>query len=90
MMEAFQVSLTNISSAFSVLTVSLSLGFNSYVSRYPFDGVGIAVLTNDNELGNAISIAIKYRLSDQALGLSPIDSKAMYVPRNATHLGFRF
>ncbi|KAF4596497.1 hypothetical protein EYR38_007884 [Pleurotus pulmonarius] len=52
-------------------------GFNSYISRYPFDGVGIAVLTNDNELGNAISIAIKYRLSDQALGLSPIDSKAI-------------
>ncbi|KAF9496814.1 hypothetical protein BDN71DRAFT_1388755 [Pleurotus eryngii] len=39
--------------------------------------VGISVLTNDNELGSAISLAIKYRISDGALGLTPIDSKTM-------------
>ncbi|KAF4597357.1 hypothetical protein EYR40_007809 [Pleurotus pulmonarius] len=52
-------------------------GFNSYISRFPFDGVGISVLSNENELGSAISLAIKYRLSDQALGLTPIDSKTI-------------
>ncbi|KAF7431198.1 hypothetical protein PC9H_006919 [Pleurotus ostreatus] len=52
-------------------------GFNSFLSRFPFDGVGIAVLTNDDQLGSSISLAIKYRLADQALGLSPLDSKTI-------------
>ncbi|KAF4593591.1 hypothetical protein EYR40_008378 [Pleurotus pulmonarius] len=52
-------------------------GFNSFVSRFPFDGVGIAVLTNDDQLGSSISLAVKYRLADQALGLSPLDSKSI-------------
>ncbi len=77
-MEAsFQVSYSTTPSLLLPNPYDVLLGFKSYISRYPFDGVGISVLTNDNELGTAISIAIKYRLSDQALGLTPIASKAM-------------
>lgn len=64
------------SSANNIVT-STSLGFNSFLSRFPFDGVGIAVLTNDDKLGSSISLAVKYRLADQALKLSPLDSKTM-------------
>lgn len=59
------------------IVTTTSLGFNSFLSRFPFDGVGIAVLTNDDQLGSSISLAIKYRLADQALGMSPLDSKTM-------------
>ncbi|RDB30719.1 Gigasin-6 [Hypsizygus marmoreus] len=48
-------------------------GFNTQVSRLPNDGLGVAVLTNDNEHGKSTSQIIKYYLMDRALGLEPID-----------------
>lgn len=40
------------------------------LTRFPWDNLGIAVLTNDNPY---ISEVIKYRLIDEALALEPID-----------------
>ncbi|KAF5375446.1 hypothetical protein D9615_007951 [Tricholomella constricta] len=48
-------------------------GFNSQVSRLPNNGIGVAVLTNDNEYGKLISQLVKYYIMDRALGLEPID-----------------
>ncbi|KAG6819427.1 hypothetical protein H0H93_011954, partial [Arthromyces matolae] len=48
-------------------------GFNSEVTRLPFDNIGVAVLTNDNDYGSFISIVVKYYLLDIALGLEPVD-----------------
>ncbi|RDB19643.1 hypothetical protein Hypma_013343 [Hypsizygus marmoreus] len=48
-------------------------GFNSQVSRLPNNGLGVAVLTNDNEYGKLTSQIIKYYIMDRALGYEPID-----------------
>ncbi|KAG5636733.1 hypothetical protein H0H81_007062 [Sphagnurus paluster] len=46
------------------------------VSRLPFDGLGVAVLTNDQDYGNYMHNIIKFRLIDEALGLEKIDWNA--------------
>ncbi|RDB18674.1 Gigasin-6 [Hypsizygus marmoreus] len=48
-------------------------GFNSQISRLPYDGLGVAVLTNDNEHGKVQTEIIKNHILDKALGLDPID-----------------
>ncbi|RDB30019.1 hypothetical protein Hypma_013824 [Hypsizygus marmoreus] len=48
-------------------------GFNTQVARLPFDNLGVAVLTNDNDYGSFIIQVIKGRLLDEALGLDKID-----------------
>lgn len=48
-------------------------GFHSQVTRLPFDGLGIAVLTNDNEYGSFYLESIKFRIIDAVMGLEPID-----------------
>ncbi|KAJ7249453.1 beta-lactamase/transpeptidase-like protein [Mycena rebaudengoi] len=53
-------------------------GFHSQVTRLPFDGLGIAVLTNDDNYGPLFREAIKYRIIDAALGLEPVDWSARY------------
>ncbi|KAF7428064.1 hypothetical protein PC9H_007283 [Pleurotus ostreatus] len=53
-------------------------GFNSMVARLPFDGLGIAVLTNDDAIGGYISFAIVSRLVDEALGIQPEDWKTNF------------
>ncbi|KAJ7210967.1 beta-lactamase/transpeptidase-like protein [Mycena rebaudengoi] len=54
------------------------LGFHSQVTRLPFDGIGIAVLTNDGNYGSYFGEAIKYRIIDAALGLDAVDWSARY------------
>ncbi|KAG6826128.1 hypothetical protein H0H92_001047 [Tricholoma furcatifolium] len=79
-------------------TESTTSGFNSQVSRLPNDGIGVAVLTNDNEYGKLISQLVKYYIMDRALGLTPIDWSTRHVllppiyhtsPRLTTPLYYR-
>ncbi|KAF9265205.1 beta-lactamase/transpeptidase-like protein [Marasmius fiardii PR-910] len=46
-------------------------GAHSQLARLPFDNVGVAVLTNDDDTGPIFNNIIKYRLLDGALGLEP-------------------
>ncbi|KAF8884178.1 beta-lactamase/transpeptidase-like protein [Infundibulicybe gibba] len=48
-------------------------GFNSEISRLPSDGLGVAILTNDDVFGDIFMQAIKGRVLDRALGLTEID-----------------
>lgn len=49
------------------------------VARLPFDGLGIAVLTNDDAIGGYMSFAIVSRLVDEALGIQPEEWKIRWV-----------
>ncbi|RDB18673.1 Gigasin-6 [Hypsizygus marmoreus] len=53
-------------------------GFNSQISRLPYDGLGVAVLTNDNEHGKVQTEIVKNYILDKALGLEPIDWSSRY------------
>ncbi|KAJ7624933.1 beta-lactamase/transpeptidase-like protein [Roridomyces roridus] len=54
-------------------------GFKSQVARFPSENFGVAVLTNDEELGASIRESIKYRIVDEVLSLHPyIDWTARY------------
>ncbi|KAJ8081130.1 hypothetical protein PM082_017972 [Marasmius tenuissimus] len=46
---------------------------HSWVARLPFDNIGVAVLTNDDDTGVVFDRVIQYRLMDEALGLEPFD-----------------
>ncbi|KAF5382272.1 hypothetical protein D9757_008953 [Collybiopsis confluens] len=48
-------------------------GFTAVISRFPKDNLGIAVLTNDGDMGAYIMEIIKYHLVDRVLGLEAID-----------------
>ncbi|GLB39321.1 putative beta-lactamase [Lyophyllum shimeji] len=48
-------------------------GFNTQISRLPYDNFGVSVLTNDNEYGKVIGEIIKNHIIDKTLGLEPID-----------------
>jgi hypothetical protein len=54
------------------------LGFQSVISRMPFDNLGIAILTNDDLFGIAACEVIKWRLFDDALGLERVDWNSRY------------
>lgn len=54
------------------------IGFYSEVARLPFDNIGVAVLTNDNDAGFIFMEEIKYRLIDEALGLEKLDLSSRY------------
>lgn len=56
----------------------LNKGFNTQITRLPFDNLGVAVLTNDHTYGGSIMEIIKYRLLDEALGLKKIDWNNRY------------
>ncbi|KAJ7494033.1 beta-lactamase/transpeptidase-like protein, partial [Mycena latifolia] len=47
-------------------------GFHSQITRFPADGVGIAVLTND-DFGELMKEVIKFRILDEVFGLEPVD-----------------
>ncbi|KAL0567548.1 hypothetical protein V5O48_014444 [Marasmius crinis-equi] len=53
-------------------------GAHSQIARLPFENIGVAVLTNDDDTGPTISQIIKFRLLDQALGLTPFDWNALF------------
>ncbi|KAF5391208.1 hypothetical protein D9757_003079 [Collybiopsis confluens] len=48
-------------------------GFNTQIIRFPFDNVGIAVLTNDDSFGGLFMEVIKGRIIDEIFGLEPLD-----------------
>ncbi|KAK7054311.1 hypothetical protein VNI00_003504 [Paramarasmius palmivorus] len=52
-------------------------GGHSRLTRLPFDNIGVAVLTNDDDFGLVFNDIIKYRLIDEALGLEPYDWNAV-------------
>lgn len=54
------------------------LGFISLITRLPFDNIGVAVLSNDNDYGDPITNIIRWRLLDQALGLEKVDWNARF------------
>lgn len=48
------------------------------VARLPFDGLGTAVLTNDDAIGDYMTFAIVSRLVDEALGVQPEEWKTRW------------
>ncbi|KAJ6529154.1 beta-lactamase/transpeptidase-like protein, partial [Mycena vulgaris] len=54
-------------------------GFKSQITRFPGQNLGIAVLSNEEELGTLIAESVKYRIIDAALQLDPIDWPARYL-----------
>ncbi|KAJ7032461.1 beta-lactamase/transpeptidase-like protein [Mycena alexandri] len=55
-----------------------TIGFKSQVTRFPSKDLAIAVLTNEEDWGNMIMEAVKYRIVDEALQLEPVDWTARY------------
>ncbi|KAJ7662524.1 beta-lactamase/transpeptidase-like protein [Mycena polygramma] len=52
-------------------------GYFAQITRFPEDGVGIAVMSND-QLGELTTYIIKYRLIDEVFGLDPVDWDSRY------------
>ncbi|KAJ7348606.1 beta-lactamase/transpeptidase-like protein [Mycena albidolilacea] len=52
-------------------------GFHSQITRFPADGVGIAVLTND-DYGVLMKEVIKFRIIDEIFGPDPVDWDSRY------------
>ncbi|KAJ3992122.1 beta-lactamase/transpeptidase-like protein [Lentinula boryana] len=48
-------------------------GFHTQITRFPFNNVGVAVLTNDDAYGSVIMEIIKWRIVDELFSLRPID-----------------
>ncbi|KAJ7916461.1 beta-lactamase/transpeptidase-like protein [Mycena leptocephala] len=57
-------------------------GFNTQVSRFPHDNLGVIVLSNDDN-GNSIMEAVKWRIVDHIFGLEPIDWAQRYADARA-------
>ncbi|KAJ7155199.1 beta-lactamase/transpeptidase-like protein [Mycena filopes] len=49
------------------------VGFKAQVTRFPSKDLAIAVLSNEEDWGNKIMEAVKYRIVDEVLGLEPVD-----------------
>ena len=47
-------------------------GYRTQVTRFPNDNVGIITLSND-ENGNSLLEAVKFRIADEILGLNQLD-----------------
>ncbi|KAJ7773827.1 beta-lactamase/transpeptidase-like protein [Mycena metata] len=52
--------------------------FRSQVTRFPSQNLGVAVLSNEEEIGAAIVESVKYRIIDEVFQLEPIDWPARY------------
>ncbi|KAJ7635884.1 beta-lactamase/transpeptidase-like protein, partial [Mycena rosella] len=52
--------------------------FPQPVTRFPNDGFGVAVFTNDDTFGVQFKEIIKFRIVDEVLGLSPVDWDSRY------------
>ncbi|KIK64017.1 hypothetical protein GYMLUDRAFT_40239 [Collybiopsis luxurians FD-317 M1] len=48
-------------------------GFHTQITRFPFENVGVAVLSNDDAFGGLFIEVIKGRIIDKMFGLEPID-----------------
>ncbi|KAJ7321670.1 beta-lactamase/transpeptidase-like protein, partial [Mycena albidolilacea] len=53
-------------------------GYHSRITRFPDDGAGVAILTNDDAFGPVMKEIIKYRLADEIFGLQPVDWDSRY------------
>ncbi|KAJ7484270.1 beta-lactamase/transpeptidase-like protein [Mycena latifolia] len=53
-------------------------GYHSRITRFPNDGVGIAIFTNDDNAGPLLKEVLKFRIADEAFGLDPVDWKSRY------------
>ncbi|KAL0946325.1 hypothetical protein HGRIS_012564 [Hohenbuehelia grisea] len=62
-------------------------GFTSAIARMPYDNIGIAVLSNDGNVGGSFTQVIKYRIFDEALGLTPFDFDSLLKPLAAETQG---
>ncbi|KAJ7146054.1 beta-lactamase/transpeptidase-like protein [Mycena epipterygia] len=51
-------------------------GFHSMITRFPFEGAGVAILSND-DLSYTREI-IRYRIMDELFGLEPVDWNTRY------------
>jgi hypothetical protein len=55
------------------ISQSRFIGYHSRITRFPDDGAGVAILTNDDAFGPVMKEIIKYRLADEIFGLQPVD-----------------
>ncbi|KAF8171179.1 beta-lactamase/transpeptidase-like protein [Mycena galopus ATCC 62051] len=53
-------------------------GYHSRITRFPPDGVGIAIFTNDDDFGPYIKEVLKFRIADEIFGLDPVDWNSRY------------
>jgi hypothetical protein len=51
------------------------------MTRLPFDDFGIAILSNDNDVGPFLVTIIKFWLLDQAFGLDKVDWESRLAPK---------
>ncbi|KAF8193253.1 beta-lactamase/transpeptidase-like protein [Mycena galopus ATCC 62051] len=54
------------------------IGFKSQITRFPSENLGIAVMSNDEDLGSPIMESVKYRIIDEIFKLKPIDWTTRY------------
>ncbi|KAF5391209.1 hypothetical protein D9757_003078 [Collybiopsis confluens] len=62
-----------VKAATGVTIPTVAGSFNTQITRFPFDNVGIAVLTNDDLFGGLFMEVIKERIIDEIFGLEPLD-----------------
>ena len=51
----------------------MHLGYHSRFTRFPNDGLAIAIFTNDDNAGPLLKEVLKFRIIDAAFGLDPVD-----------------
>ncbi|KAE9393924.1 beta-lactamase/transpeptidase-like protein [Gymnopus androsaceus JB14] len=56
----------------------VTLGFRTQITRFPFDNLGVAVLSNDDSFGSFLMDAIKWRIVDKLIGLDMVDWNSRY------------
>ncbi|KAF8193266.1 beta-lactamase/transpeptidase-like protein [Mycena galopus ATCC 62051] len=55
-----------------------TVGFRSQITRFPSENFGIAVMSNDDDLGSVIMESVKYRIIDEVFELEVIDWTTRY------------
>jgi CubicO group peptidase (beta-lactamase class C family) len=60
-------------------------GFRTQVARFPYDNLAIVSLSND-ESGNWLMEAVKWRIADEVLGLKKLDWNGRYEERYRNYL----
>jgi hypothetical protein len=48
-------------------------GMMSQIMRMPEEGLGVAVMVNDDAFGTMFTDAVRWRIVDHILGLEPVD-----------------
>lgn len=55
-------------------------GFRAQITRFPSENFGIAVMSNEEDLGVSIMETVKYRIIDEVFKLEPVDWLGRHVP----------